>query len=331
MGNVKTTINIVSAIELLNRTMDFSFVIHTNEKDYILMDDGHDCYSMTIGKKGGEQIIYINQNCTVMSIVRELIFNIGITKEITRNIRNSYIGINTPNIPMNMTYLFDINDEGFFSNITEFPYDYSSITHYGVYDYTKNGKPTLELWQNKAFVTETIGQRYQLSEQDIKKINHLAHLTNTNTNSSNTTKRGIEAVCSSSDILFFSGNGYPHDQTMDGYYIKTSDTSYTSEYYPMYTMKLIPNSHWILNYNELLVATSSTPDITVPGWNIFGRNVNNSIVTFRKCKIESRPALNKRNEAGDFIAGLFLMLVLCLVVVGFLYCLCYGVYSCSTA
>ena len=54
-------------------------------------------------------------------------------------------------------------------------YDYSSILHYGKYDFSKNGLPTMEPIQSNI----KIGQRYNLSRGDIELIRRFFNCSST--------------------------------------------------------------------------------------------------------------------------------------------------------
>ena len=45
------------------------------------------------------------------------------------------------------------------------PYDYGSIMHYGLYDFSKNGKETISILET---TKKKVGQREHLSDDDIQ-------------------------------------------------------------------------------------------------------------------------------------------------------------------
>lgn len=58
------------------------------------------------------------------------------------------------------------------ANVTNFgiTYDIGSVMHYSPYAFSKNDQPTIEV-KNSNQIDRIMGQRYRLSDKDIKKLN----------------------------------------------------------------------------------------------------------------------------------------------------------------
>lgn len=99
-------------------------------------------------------------------IIHELLHALGYIHMHNRPDRDKYVKIMWKNIAPQWFSEFDkVNPSNF--NHLGTPYDYQSIMHYGATAFTKNGKVTI-LTRNG----EHIGQRFGLSQGDIRRINN---------------------------------------------------------------------------------------------------------------------------------------------------------------
>lgn len=163
--------NALKAIATLNKETNLRLVPHSNQKDYIrimyTVDTGYGGLS-PVGRKGGEQIIYITRESEVKTIIHELLHSLGFWHEQSRHDRDNYIVIDTSNIEARWHYAFQI-EPGSAST----PYDYNSIMHYGEFAFAKDKKkPTIRCKQSHlpSGAVCSVGG-YGLTEQDIAGIN----------------------------------------------------------------------------------------------------------------------------------------------------------------
>ncbi|KAM4618120.1 LOW QUALITY PROTEIN: embryonic protein UVS.2-like [Discoglossus pictus] len=144
------------------------FIPRTVEPDYVQIMSGSGCWSY-VGKIGGAQAVSLQSgSCIQRGVVQhELDHVLGFYHEQSRSDRDDYVNIMTANIiPSNLAN-FDKMD----TNNLGLEYDYSSVMHYGRYDFSIGaGLPTIV---PKPDSTVNIGQRYGLSNLDISKINKL--------------------------------------------------------------------------------------------------------------------------------------------------------------
>lgn len=126
---------------------------------------------------GRSQAINIGRGCEHRGIVQhEILHALGRAHEQSRPDRNNYVIINENNIRRgtfyNILLVLVINNNkislvehrhnfNIHRTDTSLPYDYGSVMHYGAYDFSSNGLPTIRTRQ-----PASIGQRYGLSAMD---------------------------------------------------------------------------------------------------------------------------------------------------------------------
>ena len=134
---------------------------------YIEFVAGSGCASW-VGKQGGNQPVWVSENCTVGSVVHEIGHTLGLLHEHTRADRDQHVQVQLGNIAAEKTFNFDIVDAG--AQLLG-DYDFGSIMHYGEYFFSANGEATLVPIDAPANVI--IGQREALSAGDIAAIARL--------------------------------------------------------------------------------------------------------------------------------------------------------------
>lgn len=136
-------------------------------KDFVHIFSGKYCKS-NLGRTGGAQDLSLNWKLCFEKgiIIHELLHALGYIHMHNRPDRDKYVKILWKNIDPRWYKEFDkVNPINF--NHLNTPYDYQSIMHYGAAAFSKNGANTI-VTKN----SEHIGQRYGLSDGDIRRINN---------------------------------------------------------------------------------------------------------------------------------------------------------------
>lgn len=161
--------NAIRAIEQLNQLTRLRLVPHTSQKDYInIMYSPDTTFGglSPIGKRGGEQIIYITRLSNIRTVVHELLHSLGFWHEQSRHDRDNFIQINWNNIDAKFKHNFQTEP-----GVTNGQYDYSSIMHYDAFAFASDpAKPTIQCKNGNAVSDCMLGGR-GMSAQDIKGIN----------------------------------------------------------------------------------------------------------------------------------------------------------------
>ncbi|XP_067938355.1 meprin A subunit beta-like [Watersipora subatra] len=136
--------------------------------DYLRIEPGDSCETY-VGKKGGEQVLELDNSCasSVGDVLHELLHTLAFYHEHQRPDRNSYIDVYINNVLQSKKENFNTK-RGFLSNLTNLPYDYLSVTHYGEYAFSVNTLPTIQTIDSSK--QAYIGQRWNLSSLDIDKV-----------------------------------------------------------------------------------------------------------------------------------------------------------------
>ena len=147
--------------------------------DRITFINGSGCYSY-IGRQGrGSQTISLGVGCySVGTILHEILHALGMHHEQNRPDRDDYVGIKIQNVKEGFEHNFlkrkpveiDYHGEG---------YDYNSIMHYGLSDFSKSsGLRTIEvindaeyIWQDQPDIGHV--QKKALSKSDIIQLNRM--------------------------------------------------------------------------------------------------------------------------------------------------------------
>ncbi|KAH0620766.1 hypothetical protein JD844_021518, partial [Phrynosoma platyrhinos] len=159
---------IVEAMEEFVTLTCIRFINHSMEHDYINIIPGNTCWSY-FGKIGGRQRLGLAKyGCIYNGLIQhELNHALGFLHEHARSDRDEYVKINLEYVVAGEQGNFEIVN----STNLDLPYDYDSVMHYGLYDFSNTaGKPTIVPIPNASI---PIGQRVGLSNLDVKKINKL--------------------------------------------------------------------------------------------------------------------------------------------------------------
>ncbi|KAM3621248.1 uncharacterized protein V6R79_008419 [Siganus canaliculatus] len=159
---------IEDAIQTFHLSTCVRFVPRNCQDNYINIEKGTNetgCSSY-VGRIGGSQSLYLGSQCVQNGIIQhELIHALGFRHEQSRSDRDIYVNINYENIEDGKQDNFVQHE----TNNLNVAYDYSSVMHYGAKAFSKNGEDTI----TPQTPSVQIGQRIEMSESDILKINRL--------------------------------------------------------------------------------------------------------------------------------------------------------------
>ena len=256
-NNISYPDNIVMAIDYYHQVTNVKFVERTNEKDYLEFSDLDGCFSR-VGKQGGQQFISISSGCDIGAIIHEIAHAIGDGHEQSRYDRDNYVDIIEENIPKDKLKNFRKTNK----NIDLY-YDFNSLMHYGQWDFSTNGKKTIELKVNTDACF--IGQRYKLSFHDIVLINKLIGIP------------GQPKQENHNHIYLCGGRNFP---TFDWFYTeyqKQGTNHYRSRWpfknhYKFIQFNFI-NQKWELTYNNQVYGTTTSSSLNST-WKMYNSNTN---------------------------------------------------------
>lgn len=155
---------ILTAIERVNETGIIQMRLRTNQANYIQFVNGEhsgDCRSY-IGRKGGMQELWLGSRCLTSAIVmHEIGHAAGLAHEHSRRDRDQHIQVNYENVDPGYRWALDRIVANF---VTIGNYDYASLMHYGMFDFSFNGRPVIVPKVSGV----TIGQQDGYSLGDLK-------------------------------------------------------------------------------------------------------------------------------------------------------------------
>ncbi len=172
---IQNTQYILAAIQHWNDNTGIKIVPRTTQTNYVTFKKSLDpsvCYSTSIGMQGKEQFIYGGEGCATGFMVHEIGHAIGLAHEQARSDRNYYIRILYENMSKIAASQYQMDS----SLVDVGPYDYASIMHYGMPDFTRNGYPVMQ----SRPLGIPIGNIDKLSAGDIDGVNRLYRLDPTN-------------------------------------------------------------------------------------------------------------------------------------------------------
>ncbi|WP_052518482.1 M12 family metallopeptidase [Archangium violaceum] len=134
----------------------------TQYPDYVTFQPAIGVCRSEVGMAGGQQMVNLDPGCYEGTVIHEIGHVLGLWHEQSREDRNLFVSIQWDNIDPAYARNFDQHISDGDDKLT---YDYGSIMHYGPYDFSKNGLPTIVPLQNVV-----IGQRTVLSSGDTASI-----------------------------------------------------------------------------------------------------------------------------------------------------------------
>lgn len=162
------------AIKYIEIYTNWEFIPRTNQKDYIYFNHSNNGCSAQVGfGRGGQKLSFIDDSCTIGTIIHEISHILGLPHQHQYSNRNNYIRINFENINEKKINNFVILNTTF-SLLNNYPYDFESIMHYSLWAFTRNGKQTIQILENSLNLKIcSIGSFNELSDIDIQKLNKL--------------------------------------------------------------------------------------------------------------------------------------------------------------
>ncbi|XP_061560217.1 low choriolytic enzyme-like [Phycodurus eques] len=163
---------IVGALRAMEARTCIRFIPRTTQRSYLSFEPKFGCFSM-LGRTGEKQLVSLQRfGCVQHGIIQhEVLHAMGFYHEHTRSDRDRYIRINWENIQDYNKYNFEKHD----TDNLNIPYDYSSILHYGRTAFGVRQAVTLTPIPDSSV---EIGQREDLSDMDILRINRLYKCSN---------------------------------------------------------------------------------------------------------------------------------------------------------
>ncbi|KAG5685084.1 hypothetical protein PVAND_014285 [Polypedilum vanderplanki] len=164
---------IYSAMRHISDRTCIKFKWRSTEIDYLSIYSGKWCMSY-VGRIGGKQGLSLERSAScsnhIGTIIHELVHALGFFHMQNHANRDQYVSVINENISDDGVNQFQKIAAWEATNFGT-PYDYFSIMHYGMYVFSKNGKPTILTHGGK--YNQIIGQNSKLSEGDIKRIRNM--------------------------------------------------------------------------------------------------------------------------------------------------------------
>lgn len=166
----------VDLIEDVIRELEVRTCLNFHQRDpngdeftYIKFKRHNGC-SSAVGRQGGSQIVSIDTGCEYRGVIQhETLHALGFWHEQSRYDRDDYVEIKWENIAEGHEFNFVKYSEDEIKTLGA-AYDYSSVMHYGPYDFSSNGQPTIVALKDEA---DEMGQREKYSPVDWWKLRKL--------------------------------------------------------------------------------------------------------------------------------------------------------------
>uniref|UniRef100_A0A3P9PYV3 Metalloendopeptidase n=2 Tax=Poecilia reticulata TaxID=8081 RepID=A0A3P9PYV3_POERE len=159
---------ILRGLKSFERTTCIRFVPRGYKtQNYIHFEPKDGCWSYIGRQRGGQYISLERRGCVHHSTVQhEILHALGFHHEQVRSDRDRYVRILFNNIQQRQRGNFKKVQ----TNNLVTPYDFTSVMHYGKYDFSSNGRPTIEAKSNP---NQKFGNVRQMSANDITRVNRL--------------------------------------------------------------------------------------------------------------------------------------------------------------
>lgn len=163
---------IVSALSEIEKSTCVSFRQGTGPNNHYLEVTNNEagCFAYVGYIRQAAQQVNLGRGCMYKGIIQhEFLHATGFFHQQSSADRDEYVTINVQNVEAGQEHNFDKYSS---AQVTNFGirYDYGSIMHYGAYDFSKNGRPTITA---KVSGVTNMGQRDGLSSSDIAKVNRM--------------------------------------------------------------------------------------------------------------------------------------------------------------
>ena len=169
------TEEIIVALQKMSQATIINFLlVDTTDvpKDYIIFLPSDEVCASYLGKVGGQQPIFLKDNCGEKEIMHEAMHALGFVHEQSRKDRDQFVKINWDNIKDGYDTQFQIAPDAYLEHYRGFvfAFDYESIMLYSSAHFTKSPQlKTIESTTNKQIAPSQNG----LSAVDIQRINYL--------------------------------------------------------------------------------------------------------------------------------------------------------------
>ncbi|KAM8952686.1 meprin A subunit alpha [Pelodytes ibericus] len=166
---------ILKSFEMFRLKSCIDFKPYEGEASFIHFQKFGGCWSM-VGKLATGQDLSIGERCDHKAIVEhEILHALGFYHEQSRTDRDDYVEIWWDEITDGLQHNFNTYDDNFITDLNT-PYDYESVMHYGPYSFNKNESVPTITAKIPAF-NDIIGQRLDLSEIDLERLNRMYNCT----------------------------------------------------------------------------------------------------------------------------------------------------------
>jgi hypothetical protein len=148
-------------------TAGTTFVPRAGEADFVSFALSTTACNSPVGKRGGAQVINLTGGCASSrgSTAHEILHSLGVWHEQSRCDRDSFVIINLQNVQPGFEHNFDRKCSG---NTDVFGYSEGSVMHYGPWDFSQNGLPTIT---SRRGLDHLMGQRIGLDQSDVSTVN----------------------------------------------------------------------------------------------------------------------------------------------------------------